>query len=176
MTNRASPRAKLSSANLLNAMPADTCLELYKNEVLKRSTKTNGKSDCVFSTRAIDAKVGYPRLQIPFRLVPPIFRDRCNNSLKGQLKVFLHQLSWRASGKDLPSYDSNNDLAHLCGKGRRSSDGSFGSCFNMDHLALLPHKLNMDAQRCKPAVRCPCCSHVIILCDHQPRCLAVLDE
>lgn len=148
-------------------------MRLYTNEVEIRSKTDPVEQGCIFTTRSVDPRIGYPRLQIPFRCVPEIYYDRCNNSSKGQLKVFLHQLAYRATGRLLPSYECNEDVLHICGRGRLKQDGlSVGSCFNKDHLAIGTHSMNMKAQNCIPITRCPCpCNHHFVTCTHEPRCL-----
>lgn len=158
---------KLAARSLLNSMTPEECKQLYDTEVLNRS-RPDKKRGCIMSTRAVGPKAGgYPRLQIPYHLVPPEFADKCNDGSKGQLKVFLHQLAWRATGHLLPSYESNHDLAHICGQGRRTSRQS-GCCFNKDHLAVVSHAINMRRCCCIPTAKCPNCLHTFSICPHTP--------
>lgn len=166
---------KLPSEELLNMMSQSICKKIYDHEVNTKSKICHIRG-CILSTRKIDPYIGYPRLQIPYEHVPPSLKYLCNDRYKGRLKVFLHQLAWRALDKIVPQYEDNIDIVHLCGQGRYSSlfEQSLKSsicCFNMEHLSTSSHKENMNSQNCKPSVQCPNCLYNFSICNHEPRCL-----
>jgi len=167
---RAHPKANFYSYELLNAMSRETCQRLWAAE--KRDRVTEASNGCWLTTRALFPG-SYAIIQIPIADVPALYAD----APKGQLKVAVHQLAWRAQGKLVPAYDKGEDLMHLCGNGKaRSKDDRERGCVNPAHLAIGDHADNMSAQRCKPIVDCHWCCMPLKVCTHTPQCVGTAAE
>ena len=112
-TRKFTMNTRLPAKTLLDMIPAQVALGLYVD--LLEIRVPFGDKGC-FKSEKHKLTIGhYPRIQIPnaianaagFESVP-----------KGQLKVGLHQLAYRAKGLQLPDYEANVDIGHTCGNGK----------------------------------------------------------
>lgn len=171
---RAATHSNFSSADLLNDIPLKEIEEMYENEISNFAKQKNPQTGCIPSTRSIfKKKGGYPVIQIPKRLWPEKYKNITEE--KGQYKVMVHQLSYRATGTKLPNYSDNIDIVHLCGNGKvlpNCDSDRNRPCIFKEHLEIAHHKLNMNAQNCKPIIKCRNCNLFTNICSHKPVCKA----
>jgi len=164
---RKSSHIHLTSAEILNVLSVEDAQELL--EGASKDVITT-ESDCVISTRYKFGAGHYPRIQIPLRIARKY--DELGHLPKGQLKVGLHQLAFRADDRELPNYEEGYDIAHLChnGRGKIVKGSLTGGCFNRTHLAIQDHAQNMAAQHCTASVQCTYCHQWTLSCTHTPQC------
>lgn len=166
---RAPNHINFSKADLLNALSVEDAKSLYEAELKQYANVQDPSTGCISSTRSISA--GYPVVQIPKRLWPPAFREITEE--KGQYKVMVHQLAYRATGKKVPNYAAGIDIIHTCGNGKMNTKHEFSTtkpCINSAHLNTAGHRANMMAQRCQPIIRCKHCKLLTRQCNHEPNC------
>jgi hypothetical protein len=169
---RSSHHLHFSKADLLNAMPVEEIRKLIQNELDKYAKPQDLITGCIPSTRWVNKKIGgYPVIQIPKKYWPHDFLNR--TEAKGQYKVMVHQLAFRATGNLLPSYNEGFDITHTCGNGKvlpKKTSNPSRPCITKQHLSISLHHRNMEAQRCKPLVDCENCKLFTRRCDHEPAC------
>jgi len=168
------------AAKLLNSLSADQCAQILSEH--RKDAVADRDSGCVYA--AVKTTNGnYPRVQIPkpyWKSLPRDVQDAlaAEPSKKGALKVALHQLQWRASGKLLPTYESGNDISHVCKRGMVVCEGT-GSvvphtvkrgCFNAACLRLETHADNLKRGVCAGLALCADCNRVTRVCEHEPQC------
>lgn len=166
---------EIPSHEILNATPVAVAEEWY--QALVAGATVAGA--CRFPDVSI-SNGQYPRLSLgktrASQIQDPAVRRTVEERLarKRKVRVAYHQLAWRASGHEVPAFNSGNDLGHKCRRGqmqcepktsRNCTDALMG-CFSKECLEISQHHHNLARARCTPIVQCLLCNQFFNQCPH----------
>lgn len=166
---------KVHSHEVLNNIPVAVAEEWYQALV----AEATASGSCRFPDVSI-ANGQHPRLSLSkiraSQIEDPAVRHDVEERLskKRKVRVAYHQLAWRASGYEVPAFDSGNDLGHKCRRGQMQCEAKTSKncaearlgCFAKECLELSQHNHNLSRARCTPIVKCPLCSQFFNQCTH----------